>query len=55
MPEPHKSAFHQQDKKLALFFISQEILNIRVCVAEMRCSYKLRAEAPQTLWDVTYK
>lgn len=55
MPEPQKSAFHQLDEKLALFFISQDILNIRLCIAEIKCSYKLRAEGLQTLQDVTSK
>lgn len=55
MPELHKSAFHQLDEKLALFFISRDILNTRLCIAEIKCSYKLQAEAPQTIRDVTYK
>lgn len=48
-------AFCQMDEKLALFFISQDILNTRLCVAEMKRSYKVQAKASQTLQNVTYK
>lgn len=41
MPELHKSAFHQLDEKLALFFISQDTLNTRLCIAKIEYSYKL--------------
>jgi len=55
MPEPHKSAFHQLNKKLALAFVSQNILNIRLQVAEIEYSYELQASETQLLWDQVYE
>lgn len=55
MPEPHISAFYQMEEKLALFSISQDTLNTRLCVAEMKRFYKVQAKASQTLQDISYK